>query len=148
MPTIEELNAFFITTFDWELLPKELILIQEYINKIIDNKGKEIKIDTRLNIGEITMDLLKRKCWLNNKCIYLTKTQFNLLFYLIKNKDKVNSYEELAENVWRNENVSNNSISVHIKNMRKIIDKGRYTYIQTVNGVGYQIELLEKLKEL
>ncbi len=83
------------------------------------------------------------KCTLLGKDIALTPLEFNILWYLCKNRGKVVSSEELFEEVWGDKFLdNNNTVMTHIGRLReKLHDSGRKPkYIKTVWGVGYQIE--------
>lgn len=76
-----------------------------------------------------------------NKEIHLTRKEFLILEYLLKNDGKVVTRQMLLENAWdTNADPFSNTIEAHIRNLRKKIDQGHIRrYIQTVPGVGYKI---------
>ena len=74
--------------------------------------------------------------------IKLTKHEFGLLKYLIKNKERVIDRDELLDEVWGNDViVSPRTIDTHMANLRKKIedDPADPKYILNVRGVGYKI---------
>ncbi len=79
----------------------------------------------------------------NGKEVALTPIEFEILYLLASNKDRVFSTDEIFEKVW-NEKVYevNNTVMVHIRRLReKIEDNSRSPKIlKTVWGVGYKIE--------
>lgn len=79
----------------------------------------------------------------NGKEIALTPIEFEILYLLASNRDRVFSTDEIFERVW-NEKVYevNNTVMVHIRRLReKIEDNSRSPKIlKTVWGVGYKIE--------
>jgi two-component system response regulator ArlR len=72
----------------------------------------------------------------------LTKREFDLLCYLLKNKGIVLSRESLLENVWDYDfDGGTNAVDVYIRFLRaKIDDKFGIKLIHTVRGVGYVIK--------
>ena len=80
--------------------------------------------------------------YINGKLIEFTKKEFNLLLFLITNKDKVLSKESIAEHLWGDYIDSADSfdfVYAHIKNLRKkLLNEGVGDYLQTVYGVGYK----------
>ena len=82
-------------------------------------------------------------CTLYEKEIALTPTEFNILWLLCKNADKVVSTEEIFEKI-RNEKYldSNNTVMVHIRRIREKLNEPSRNpkFIKTVWGVGYKIE--------
>lgn len=82
-------------------------------------------------------------CTLYEKEIALTPTEFNILWLLCKNADKVVSTEEIFEKIWNEKYLdSNNTVMVHIRRiMEKLNEPSRNPkFIKTVWGVGYKIE--------
>ena len=69
--------------------------------------------------------------------------EFDILIYLVSNKGKVVSSEELFEKVWKEKYLdNNNTVMVHIRRIREKLkeDSKRPKFIKTVWGVGYKIE--------
>ena len=83
-------------------------------------------------------------CFLHDKPLSLTPTEFSILRILLERKGKVVSSEELFHEIWKDEyySKSNNTITVHIRHLREklgdTIDNPKY--IKTIWGVGYKIE--------
>jgi DNA-binding response OmpR family regulator len=75
-----------------------------------------------------------------NEEITLSKTEYELLLYLIKHKSRVISKDELLDEVWGYDFEGNqNVVEVYINYLRKKIKSGK-TLIKTVRGVGYTIK--------
>lgn len=82
-------------------------------------------------------------CTLYEKEIALTPTEFNILWLLCKNADKVVSTEEIFEKIWNEKYLdSNNTVMVHIRRIREKLNEPPRNpkFIKTVWGVGYKIE--------
>lgn len=81
---------------------------------------------------------------LNGKALSLTPTEFSILRILCQKKGEVVSSEELFHEIWGDEyfSKSNNTITVHIRHLRKKMDDSfeNPKYIKTVWGCGYKIE--------
>ena len=85
----------------------------------------------------------EHKCILYGNEIDLTPIEFEILLYLITNKGKVISSEELFEKVWKEKYFdSNNTVMVHIRRIREKLGENtkKPTFIKTVWGVGYKFE--------
>ena len=65
---------------------------------------------------------------------------FDLIVYLIENRDRVLTRQELLDNIWTGRIVSDTSLSNHIKSARKALgdDGQRQEFIKTVHGRGYR----------
>lgn len=92
-----------------------------------------------LSCGIIKVDLLKRIAVANKEEIPLTKKEFALLEYLLLNKDRTVSQEELIEHVWDQHTDSfSNAIRVHISTLRRKLKAVlSYDPIVTQIGEGY-----------
>lgn len=77
----------------------------------------------------------------NGQMISLTTTEYRLLLYFLKNKNKVLSRIDILEAVWDvNFNMSTNVVDVYVNYLRKKIDNQSDTkIIQTVIGMGYVV---------
>jgi len=91
--------------------------------------------------GMLKMDPNRKTVRREGKEVNLTPKEYNLLEYLLKNRGRVVSKEELARNLWdTNYGVTANTIEVYINFLRNKIDKGfDHKYILTKPGFGYYI---------
>ena len=95
------------------------------------------------NIHNVKLDSHRQLVTRNEKRIYLTKKEFALLEYLLRNKGAVVSRSMIMEHVWDNEaDPFSNTIESHIRNLRKKIDCRRKRLIHNVPGRGYKIDIL------
>jgi two-component system OmpR family response regulator len=94
---------------------------------------------TRLNIGELCVDLLTRKVTRSGKQIELQPREFALLEYLMRNAGRVVSKTMILEHIWDYSfDPQTNLVDVLICRLRNKMDKdGTKKSIQTVRGVGY-----------
>lgn len=95
-----------------------------------------------LTAGRLRLDCKKYEVFYGEDPIALTKTEFQLIQYLLKHKNETISREELLSNVWEYEYVGDtNIIDVYIRYIRQKIDtKYNIKIINTVRGVGYIIK--------
>jgi len=95
-----------------------------------------------LSVGELQVDLHAHEVTHGGELIELTPREFDLLVYLLKNKNIVLSREQLIEEVWGFDYLGDtNVVDVYIRYLRQKIDKDYgVAYIQTVRGVGYTIK--------
>ena len=92
--------------------------------------------------GELTIDYELKKIFRNKIEINLTPKEFHLLEFLLRNKKRVVSKEEIAKNVWKDDvDVSHNTIEVYISFLRNKIDKNfDKKLIRTKSGFGYYLD--------
>jgi two-component system response regulator VanR len=92
----------------------------------------------------LTVNLNTHECFLNEKPLSLTPTEFSILRILCERKGNVVGSEQLFHEIWKDEYYSknNNTVTIHIRNLREKMGEtaGNPKYIKTVWGVGYKIE--------
>jgi len=93
-----------------------------------------------LTIGGIALDLQKHTSMLDGSPLYMTRKEFNLLRYLVSNKNIVLSRGMIMEHVWNSDSDPfSNTIEAHIANLRKKLHKDGREFIRNVPGRGYMI---------
>ncbi|HCQ29768.1 MAG TPA: DNA-binding response regulator [Flavobacteriales bacterium] len=99
---------------------------------------KDTNDNTKITVGNITIDREKYSAFKNGKEVILPKKEFELLALLMSKPGKVFTRDVILEKVWGGEVVvGDRTIDVHIRKLReKIGDK----VIKTVKGVGYKFE--------
>lgn len=96
-----------------------------------------------LSIDDIIVDTTRCRVERTGKEIKLTRKEFGLLEYLLKNRGAVLSRGSIMEHVWDiHGDLFSNTIETHILNLRKKIDRpGAKKLIHTVSGRGYKIDV-------
>ncbi|MGK7371468.1 MAG: response regulator transcription factor [Candidatus Halalkalibacterium sp. M3_1C_030] len=115
--------------------PEELMARVEAITRrSTDASGEQV-----LTCGELKVKLLEREFYVDGTEVDLTNNEFNLLVYLLKNKNRIISQEEIAEKVWDiHFDTQTNYINVYISYLRKKIrDHTENDYIETVRKKGF-----------
>ena len=84
-----------------------------------------------------------RRFYLNNEEISLTTTEYDLLYYLATNPDRVFTKEQLLDRIWGMDYFGDGAtVTVHIGKLREKIDKHiSRPFIETVWGVGYRFQI-------
>ena len=97
------------------------------------------KDENILILEGICLDYHKRIVTVDNEPINLTYKEFELLYYLLKNKDIVHTRENLMNQIWGFDfEGETRTVDVHIGTIRKKLgDYGKL--IQTVRNVGYKV---------
>ena len=95
-----------------------------------------------IQIDKLKIDMDKYNVTYNDELIELTKKEFDLLKYLMINKDIVLTRDSILETVWGYDFVGDtNIVDVYIRYLRsKIDDKFNKKFIHTIRGVGYQLK--------
>jgi DNA-binding response OmpR family regulator len=134
-----------------------LIGADDYLTKPFDLEELEFRVQAILrrrrlinstDINTIELDKLiinpeTRKVTFNNQLVTFTSLEFDLLYFLASNPNKVWRREDLVTNVWQNNPIGDNRVvDVHIGQIRRKIeqDPNIPQYIITIRGVGYKFE--------
>jgi len=119
-------------------LSELLVRIQALIRR------KQFSGNTNLIFNEIEINLLSKSITINQSKVDLTKTELDLLLFLIGNKNKVLSKGAIAEHLSGDmaDMLENHDfVYAHIKNLkRKLKQSGSEDYIKTIYGLGYKFQ--------
>lgn len=123
-----------------ELNARVKALLRRY--HVYQGKKEEAKAIIRLN--DLEIDQEHKEVYLNKNKLSLTDIEYEILDYLVLNRKQVISASQLFETIWH-ENYyygANNTIMVHIRNLRKKIEEDPQNprIIKTVWGKGYYID--------
>jgi heavy metal response regulator len=99
----------------------------------------------KLQVGDLTLDCIRRKVTRNNESIELAPKEFSILEYMMRNRGRPLSRTMIVEHVWDMDyDGLTNIVDVYIRHLRsKIDDKFATKMIHTVRGIGYMLDLLE-----
>ena len=122
-------DDYIIKPFEtMELLARIEVVLRRYHKNDNHIKFKNIEVDTKQRIVK-----------LNNKEIYLTVKEYELLILLLKNKNIALSREQILEKVWGFEyGGETRTVDIHIQRIREKLDLKNN--IKTVFKVGYRLE--------
>ncbi len=126
-----------------ELIARVKSNIRRYVDFSRTTVKDEIKTEKLLKTGSLEMNDETKKVMVDGKEIKLTATEYNILKFLLKNKGKVYSIEQIYENVWNEESYgAENIIAVHIRHIREKIEINPKDpkYLKVIWGIGYKVE--------
>lgn len=93
-----------------------------------------------LSHEDLQLDTQKRQVWLNGKEINLTTKEYEILEYLMWNKGMVLSMAQIYEHIWQEPFFhAENTVMMHVSNLRNKLKCQGGEFIQTVWGRGYKI---------
>jgi two-component system, OmpR family, response regulator len=98
---------------------------------------------TRMQVGDLVVDLVRRVARRSERDIELTTREFDLLVYLMRHVGEIVTRKMLLEKVWdMHFDPQTNVVDVHMSRLRQAIDRGfEHPLIHTVRGAGYQLSL-------
>lgn len=126
-----------------DYLPKPFALAELHA-RIMAVARRKFRISSPdITLGDFVMKTDSRKLMSGQKEVELTRKEFDLLYYLVINRNKVLARHQLYEHIWGNtldDQYDSNFIDVHIKNIRKKLNAhAPAPWLETARGVGYRI---------
>jgi two-component system, OmpR family, alkaline phosphatase synthesis response regulator PhoP len=134
-----EVAAFDVGADDYILKPIKPRALMSRISALFRRESKKTNVSTQITIGDLVIDRTSYTVKVKGKEINLPKKEFELLFFLAQNPNKVFNRDDLLQNIWGSDvYVLARTVDVHI---RKVREKIGDDYITTVKGVGYKFNL-------
>ena len=135
----DKLKGFELGVDDYVIKPFSPKELMARINVVI-GRHKNAN-NTNLAFGGLSVDEAARNVYIDEVRINLTPKEFDLLLYMIKNKNIALSREVLLENVWNYTFFGDDrTVDTHVKMLRHSLKHYR-DYIKTVRGMGYKFEV-------
>jgi two-component system OmpR family response regulator len=100
-------------------------------------------IPSSIKVGELVIDFARHQVSRANSIIELSPKEFDLLAFLVKNREQVFSRDQLLEKVWGYDYAGDTrTVDVHIRWLRQKIesDPANPRHLLTVRGIGYKFE--------
>lgn len=137
--TADKVTGFDMGADDYLVKPFEFAELVARINAISKRKNNMMQPTNKLVVGDLELNLDDKTASRGGKRISLTTKEYQLLEYLIRNKGRVVSRQDIAKSVWDVQfDTGTNVIDVYVNFLRKKIDKDFATkFIHTQIGMGY-----------
>lgn len=134
-----EVAAFDVGADDYITKPIKPRALMSRINAFFRRDTKKKSITNQISIGDLVIDRTSYTIQMKGNEISLPKKEFELLYFLAQNPNKVFDRDELLQNIWGSDvYVLARTVDVHI---RKVREKIGDDYIKTIKGVGYKFSL-------
>ena len=124
--------------------PKELMA---RVNAVITrHEGADHGTSNVMKFDGLEVNFAARTIYIDGKRVNLTPKEYDLLFYLIQNRNIALSRDKLLSDIWGYDFFGDDrTIDTHIKNLRNNLGPYR-DFIDTLRGVGYKFEYEDKEK--
>ena len=130
-----EVAAFEVGADDYISKPIKIRALVSRIHALFRREVQKNDPKTELQIADLTINPRNYSVGQGERSVTLPKKEFELLFYLAQNPDKVCGRDELLQKIWGADiYVLERTVDVHIRKLREKLGEG---YIRTLKGVGY-----------
>lgn len=126
-----------------ELIARVKAILRRY--QVYKGKSEEVTTGSKeICIHDLKINLLEERVYLHNNLLALTDIEYNILTLMMSHPSQIYSSQMLYELIWDEPYFysANNTIMVHIRNLRKKIEEDPQNprYIKTIWGKGYRCE--------
>ena len=118
--------------------PRELVA---RVKAVLRRASRPGTAGDRIELGDLTVDARRREARRNGSPLRLTALEFDLLWFLASNPDRVFSRRELMDEVWGYTSaLDTGTVTVHVRRLREKIeaDPSKPRHLETVWGSGYR----------
>jgi two-component system alkaline phosphatase synthesis response regulator PhoP len=134
-----EVAAFENGADDYITKPIKPRALMSRINAYFRRDIKKQKDSNKITIGNLMIDRTSYTVTVDGKQVSLPKKEFELLYFLAQNPNKVFNRDDLLLNIWGSDvYVLARTVDVHVRKVREKVGDG---YISTVKGVGYKFDM-------
>lgn len=128
---------------DYIVKPFSVAEVMARIRAILRRIDLDIDKEQVIEIGNLKLNMDEYSCKLSGKEIQLTKKEFEILWMLADNMDKVFTRDNILDSLWGMEYFGDTrTVDTHIKRLRAKLNTDCQSWkIATVRGVGYKFEL-------
>ena len=124
--------------------PRELMLRVEAVMKRVKQREAQTLAENQVlefDNGGLRADLTARIVYVDGKRVDMSPKEYDLFFYLLRNRNIALTRERLISEVWGYDFFGDaRTLDTHIKLLRKSLGSKYSTYIVTLRGVGYRFE--------
>ncbi|UKJ08834.1 response regulator transcription factor [Solitalea lacus] len=140
--TEDKIKGLDLGADDYLSKPFDLSELHSRMYAILRRKHRLVK--NEVDLHGFVIDIQNREVSFNNIKLNLTKKEFDILNFLMLNKNRVISRLQLTEHVWGDIleiNSDSNFVDVHVKNLRKKLQAhSPIDWFETVRSIGYKIK--------
>jgi len=142
---LDKVVGFELGADDYVVKPFSVRELMLRIRAILKRAQPSSELTAPLSEGSLTFGLLQlneaaHRVWVGDEEIKLTALEFKLIKTFVKRKGRVQSREQLLQDVWDYDvNVTTRTVDTHVRRLRDKLGREAGNYVETVRGVGYRM---------
>jgi two-component system alkaline phosphatase synthesis response regulator PhoP len=135
---IDKIDGLDLGADDYIEKPFDILELMSRINARV----RRVRKSSKLEVGDIKLDLDKHICYKNGRQINLTPREFDILSLILSKKGAIVKREEVLTKIWGTDvSLETRTIDMHINSIRKKIGDTNASVIVTLYGVGFKVNL-------
>ncbi len=124
---------------DYVTKPFGMMALVSRIKAVLRRYERKTEASEILAAGDLKVDVTKHTVFVNDRQIFLTVKEFDLITLLLQNRGSVLTREQLLDSVWKiDADIESRTVDVHIRTLRQKLESAG-GMIETIRGVGYKI---------
>lgn len=149
--TARDTDADFITGFtaggdDYFTKPFSPVKLTMRVNAMLKREKNRAPEKNALQFGDIEIDTSLKICYVKSDVLKLTKTEYDLMHYLLERPDQAVSREELLDKIWGYDALVETRVTDDaIKRVRKKLRTAKsMVEIETIWGYGFRLKIMDE----
>lgn len=132
---------------DYITKPFGVLELAARVRSLLRRSGKDTEHEEDSTVcGKLTINRKTREIWFDNQKIELTYKEYELLQYLMENRNRVVPRDELLNRIWGySYDGETRTLDIHIRTLRQKLGEEGQDYIKTSRGVGYRFVGIEQV---
>jgi two-component system alkaline phosphatase synthesis response regulator PhoP len=139
----DKLTGFSVGADDYITKPfsiKEILARVKSVLRRADAVAAAVPVESSITVSGIVLDINRKRLLVDGIRRDLTPIEFELLYLLLKNQGRIFNREQILNSVWKEVNVTDRTVDVHITRLRRKL--GNYEkHLVTRKGYGYCFEI-------
>ena len=142
---MDKLIGFKIGADDYISKPFSVKEVSARVSAVLKRTYPDSEENEFIIYKDLKIDNRSKKLFINEVDSELTKKEFDIIYLLLRNIGRVFSRNELLDLVWQDEGfITDRTVDVNIRRIRKKIGKKYEKYIRTRSGYGYSFEMKDE----
>ncbi len=128
---------------DYITKPFSMSILLAKVKAVLKRSGESKSVSEDISFGDVRIERATERVYRGEKLIKMKPMEWKLLNFFLENQNRVISKDELLTKVWKDEFVSEGTLSVHVRHLREKIEDDPNTpqWIKTAWGTGYICEI-------